>query len=904
MPFLCIAQTTFQKTYDFLEFGNSLIGVYNTTRLSSGDFLHSGVEGYKSYFCITSSDGISNNCYSFDEDEYSGTFVLDAIQDTNENLYFARIEDGTAGNENYLTISKITQNQEVLWTKRLASFTQATSNMAKLHISSDGKIYAILVTHNSVVGSIKIAEINEIDGSIAAETDVKVLPQISTDTRTFVFRLIETDDNKFIIDIQTTNNSVSNIRHSRFLIFDKESFTVSEQLVFPDNGYQLVGRFSNGDLLVKRFNDHINTFSEGDIGLFRVSPEWEIVWAKQFPISVDLRIGSKAAINSDDDIFMIVNEGSQIFNRIYKLDENGEITWVKGYTGKPKGSILSFKILDDDDLLYWSELPGADNFNKIILTRITKDGILEDFTPREVCYQDPVDFTPEYEFQPVFETTYSFYEDGITEIYEVPTEVLDVIQPQIPVPDFTFPPGLCVGEYSGVFNVNNQHASSVTWYVEGTTAYNNDALYPGQLSWSQPGIYTIRQTIVFEGCTYEYETETVVSDIPLIDLPDTAVICAPASDVVLDAAAQNTATDYLWNTGATTPQVTADTAGNYAVTVTNVHCSAEAQTRVVDLNPTFDLPARICFDNCTAVNNLQNADAQTVLWTFTNTPNTTSNQAVPPTICFTETGMQYITQTVAFGQCSETHTDSIDVLPLPRPDLGSDLEICEGETVNLAPPDQTEVTYTWSTGATDPQIEVQTAGIYSVTVANALCSRADTLTVRYTAAAPPDLDLPPDTLLCARELPFVLAPDLSDTDAFTWLDPTTGDTRTDSIFTVTAGGDYLLQVEQDGCLYDYYVEITTRDCAAHIYIPNAFSPNNDGINDIFTAYGENFRLTRLRIFDRWGGLYFSKKGENIAWDGAGRGRLAETGVYVYVAEWVNDVTGETGVLSGDVTVVE
>lgn len=94
-----------------------------------------------------------------------------------------------------------------------------------------------------------------------------------------------------------------------------------------------------------------------------------------------------------------------------------------------------------------------------------------------------------------------------------------------------------------------------------------------------------------------------------------------------------------------------------------------------------------------------------------------------------------------------------------------------------------------------------------------------------------------------------------------------------------------------------------------VYIPNAISPNDDGINDGFTLYaGPAARqINRLRIFDRWGELIFDKSNlplgvENQGWDGTIRGRPANTGVYVFMAEvgFIDDVNV---LYEGDVTIV-
>ncbi len=80
----------------------------------------------------------------------------------------------------------------------------------------------------------------------------------------------------------------------------------------------------------------------------------------------------------------------------------------------------------------------------------------------------------------------------------------------------------------------------------------------------------------------------------------------------------------------------------------------------------------------------------------------------------------------------------------------------------------------------------------------------------------------------------------------------------------------------------------------NVYIPNVFSPNSDGINDVFTIFGaipNVQRVSSFRIFDRWGNLVYEQKDflpndESAGWDGRVNGAFAPNGVYIYVAEVV------------------
>jgi gliding motility-associated-like protein len=66
-----------------------------------------------------------------------------------------------------------------------------------------------------------------------------------------------------------------------------------------------------------------------------------------------------------------------------------------------------------------------------------------------------------------------------------------------------------------------------------------------------------------------------------------------------------------------------------------------------------------------------------------------------------------------------------------------------------------------------------------------------------------------------------------------------------------------------------------------IYIPNTFTPNGDGMNDTFGAYGEAIKEFNMKIFNRWGQLVFESNNVNQRWDGTYDGTKVQEGSYVY-----------------------
>jgi len=113
----------------------------------------------------------------------------------------------------------------------------------------------------------------------------------------------------------------------------------------------------------------------------------------------------------------------------------------------------------------------------------------------------------------------------------------------------------------------------------------------------------------------------------------------------------------------------------------------------------------------------------------------------------------------------------------------------------------------------------------------------------------------------------------------------TGDS-TESIV-INAEGMYSVVMETPvGCLGSdsVYVKLASEEIPeTHLFIPNAFTPDGDGVNDVFRVSADGLSIVdcRFSIFDRWGGEVFSSKGIENGWDGKKNGKECPGGVYVY-----------------------
>ncbi|MEM9545149.1 MAG: gliding motility-associated C-terminal domain-containing protein [Bacteroidota bacterium] len=113
-------------------------------------------------------------------------------------------------------------------------------------------------------------------------------------------------------------------------------------------------------------------------------------------------------------------------------------------------------------------------------------------------------------------------------------------------------------------------------------------------------------------------------------------------------------------------------------------------------------------------------------------------------------------------------------------------------------------------------------------------------------------------------------------------------------------------IDQEGCTIETDVQMRSRECP--IYIPNVFSPNENGSNDFFEIHTHpDFvgSFTTFRVLDRWGSLVYRLEdftADELNWDGTRNGERLESGVYIYQLEYLSE-EGKLIIRQGDVTLL-
>ncbi len=233
------------------------------------------------------------------------------------------------------------------------------------------------------------------------------------------------------------------------------------------------------------------------------------------------------------------------------------------------------------------------------------------------------------------------------------------------------------------------------------------------------------------------------------------------------------------------------------------------------------------------------------------------------------------------GVCGSL-TDTVMVLShpeIPAIDLGADTVLCPGETILLDPGEiEQGIEYAWASGWPDRKQPVNKSGEYTLSLSNN-CSEVET-SIRVNFHEPVEFFLPADTFLCEGEAMVIDPVGVFDITDFSWSDGYMTSQRI-----IDEPGEYGYQVLS---LCDSIEgQITVRPCdTCNIYIPNAITLNEDGVNDTFLPQCEcPFIDYELHIFNRWGARVFHSDQPQESWNGLMGGQYVGSSAYLYVLKY-------------------
>lgn len=123
--------------------------------------------------------------------------------------------------------------------------------------------------------------------------------------------------------------------------------------------------------------------------------------------------------------------------------------------------------------------------------------------------------------------------------------------------------------------------------------------------------------------------------------------------------------------------------------------------------------------------------------------------------------------------------------------------------------------------------------------------------------------------------------------------------------TVDETSTYEVTISQGSCSAKTTVTVYTKEYVCgdvFIFVPNAFSPNGDNVNEVMYVRGENLEEIDFKIFDRWGELVFSTTDQSVGWDGTFKGEKVDPDVYVYHLR-VICFDGQENLIKGNITLM-
>ena len=287
--------------------------------------------------------------------------------------------------------------------------------------------------------------------------------------------------------------------------------------------------------------------------------------------------------------------------------------------------------------------------------------------------------------------------------------------------------------------------------------------------------------------------------------------------------------------------------------------------------------------------------------------NLNSNTSANPT-CFAGTAISYFLVVSDPTGCSVRDTISIIVDTL-RPSgilMSGPLQFCANDSITLTAYPGSG-TFLWSTGETTPAIVVTQSGNYSVQI-NQYCGTTSSQPVTITVWANPVANFSANPLSANVGTPIQFT-DLSTGPVANW-NWSFGDlfssTQQHPVHVYNEAGKFtviLIVTSPEGCsdtaTMERYLEIYLNST---LFFPNVFSPNGDGLNDLFGGVGVNIDEFHMTVFDRWGKEIFKSDNFSQLWDGKMNGRDVPEGVYVF---YVNARMREGGEVNraGSVTLI-
>lgn len=467
----------------------------------------------------------------------------------------------------------------------------------------------------------------------------------------------------------------------------------------------------------------------------------------------------------------------------------------------------------------------------------------------------------------------------------------------------------CAGDQA-ILTVNTptDPGYTINWYKDGSIVAAD--LDKTTITVTTNGNYTVTINSKIAPCSQTSAVQQITfkaAPVFTFNYPDELRFCS-GTPVTLKAEG-DPAYQYRWYkdgilTGDTGPSLSITQTGKYKIEVSSCDGSwvpsTEVQVHIINLPMpviTTDKPAYCIGDDAKLSLAIAADPTYTINWYKDNTPlSAYTNQT-----SITTTGGGSYTVTIVNNQPNSdgttcTKNSSAQTIVFNPPPTASVQKIvrttlCDGQTVDLKV-NYNAGTVNWSTGQVTDQISIKQSGTYKVTVTStAGCATEESADVQFFPN--PILNIP-NTAVCVPSHKTVTLTAPAGMSTYTW-----NGQQGANIYVVDRPQTITLTVtDANGCQATQDIQVA--DECPDIRIPNAFTPNGDGVNDTWNIVGLEYDQTALvRVFTRYGQQVYQSKGYGTPWNGEYQGKKLQMGAYYYI---VNTKNG-TQTLSGEVTII-
>lgn len=261
-------------------------------------------------------------------------------------------------------------------------------------------------------------------------------------------------------------------------------------------------------------------------------------------------------------------------------------------------------------------------------------------------------------------------------------------------------------------------------------------------------------------------------------------------------------------------------------------------------------------------------------WTGPNNFASSDSVIIFPSVSTSQQGL-YALKIISNGGCTANGSTLVTILPnrlsTPLPDK---VLLCNEQTVTYSVNNPNIISWSWSTGDADPSLTIGEAGLYWLNVSDGVCSVTDT--VIATAKNRPEIHLGRDTTICSDEH-LILDITNTDTDFYIWQD-----NSTNAAYTVKQPGLYTVSAQNECGVTTDNIYVKMEPCLNQVFVPTAFTPNNDLKNDVLRAKSffpvEDFVFT---VYNRWGQQVFQSNNIQNGWNGYLNDKRQAEGLYIW-----------------------